>query len=200
MSANPYLANAGEYIITLVFELYILAVMLRFLLQLVRADFYNPISQFLITVTNPVLRYLRRRIPGYAGIDWPSIILMLVLQLIALSLIALLKTGALPAIPGLVLLALTHLLKMIIWIYIVVIVLQALTSWVNPGAYSPVTILMYQLTDPLLRPVRRVIPPAGGLDWSPFIVLIGLNLLLIVLVAPLQDYGNILAGYAVRLL
>lgn len=200
MSPSPYLANAGEYIITLVFELYILAVMLRFLLQLVRADFYNPVSQFLITVTNPVLRYLRRWIPGYAGIDWPSIILMLALQIIDLGLIALLKIGALPAIPGLILLAFTYLLKMIIWIYIVVIILQALTSWINPGAYSPVTVLMYQLTDPLLRPVRRFIPPAGGLDWSPFIVLIGLNLLLILLVAPLQDFGNILAGYAVRVL
>jgi len=200
LSVNPYLANAGEYIITLIFQLYILAVMLRFLLQLARADFYNPISQFLITVTNPVLRYLRRWIPGYAGIDWPSIIFMLFLQIIELGLIALLKTGALPAIAGLILLSLTYLLKMIIWIYIVVIILQALTSWVNPGAYSPVTVLMYQLTDPLLQPVRRIIPPAGGLDWSPFIVLIGLNLLLILLIAPLQDYGNILAGYAIRIL
>jgi len=118
MSAGSYLTNAGIYIITLIFELYILAVMLRFLLQLVRADFYNPISQFLITVTNPVLRYLRRWVPGYAGIDWPSIILMLVLQIAELCLIALLKAGVLPAIPGLVLLAITHLMKMIIWIYI----------------------------------------------------------------------------------
>jgi YggT family protein len=200
MNAGSYLANAGEYIITLVFELYILAVMLRFLLQLVRADFYNPISQFLITVTNPVLRHLRRWIPGYAGIDWPSILLMLILQSVELSLIALVKIGTVPSLLGLVFLAPTHLLKMIIWIYIILIILQALISWINPGAYSPVTVLMYQLTDPVLRPVRRTFPPAGGLDWTPFIVLIVLNLLLILLIAPLQDYGNFLSGYTLRII
>ena len=200
MNAGSYLANAGEYLITLIFQLYILAVMLRFLLQLVRADFYNPVSQFLITITNPVLRYLRRWIPGYAGIDWPSILLMFTLQCIQLSLIAILKPAGFPAVSGLLLLAITYLLKMIIWIYIVVIILQAISSWISPGAYSPVTVLMYQLTDPLLRPCRRIIRPAGGLDWSPFIVLIGLNLLLMLLIAPMQDLGNILAGYTLRIL
>ena len=200
MSAGSYLVHAGEYLITLAFGLYILAVMLRFLLQLVRADFYNPVSQFLVRVTNPVLRYLRRWIPGYAGIDWPSILLMLCLQAIELMLIALLNTGDIPAIPGLLLLSITHLLKMAAWIYIIIIIVQAVTSWINPGAYSPVTVLIYQLTDPLVRPIRRWIPPAGGLDWSPFILLILLNLLLILFIAPLQDYGNILSGYTRRLL
>lgn len=200
MNAGSYLANAGEYLITLIFQLYILAVMLRFLLQLVRADFYNPVSQFLITITNPPLRYLRRWIPGYAGIDWPSLLLMLVLQCLQLMLIALLKPVGFPAVPGLLLLAVAHLLKMVIWIYIVVILVQAIVSWVNPGAYSPVTVLLYQLTEPVLRPCRRIIPPAGGLDWSPLVVLIVLNLLLMLLIAPLQDLGNLLAGYGVRVL
>lgn len=197
---SPYLANAGEYLISLLFLLYILAVMLRFLLQLVRADFYNPVSQFLITVTNPVLRYLRRWIPGYKGIDWPSILLLIVLQGIELCLLALLKTGGIPAVSGLLVLIITHLLKMMIWIYLIVIIFQALTSWINPGAYNPVTVLMYQLTDPLLRRLRRLVPPAGGLDWSPFVALIALNLLLMILIAPLQDFGNILAGYPIRIL
>ncbi len=200
MSAGSYLINAGVYLVTLVFELYILAVMLRFILQLVRADFYNPVSQFLITITNPALRYLRRWIPGYRGIDWPSIILLISLKAVELCLVALLVTGSLPALPGLILLIATYLLKMLIWIYIVIIVLQAVTSWINPGAYNPVTVLMYQLTGPLLRPLRRYVPPAGGLDWTPFIVLIVLNLLLMLLIAPLQDYGNILCGYPGRLL
>ena len=200
MNAGSYISHAGEYLITLAFGLYILAVMLRFLLQQVRADFYNPISQFLIRVTNPVLRYLRRGIPGYAGIDWPSILLMLCLQGVELCLIALLKTGDIPAISGLLLLSITHLLKMAVWIYIIIIIVQAVTSWINPGAYSPVTVLIYQLTDPLVQPIRRLIPPAGGLDWSPFILLILLNLILILVIAPLQDYGNILSGYTLRIL
>jgi len=200
LNAGSYLANAGIYMITLIFELYLLAVMLRFLLQTVRADFANPISQFLIRITNPTLRYFRRWIPGYGGIDWPSILLLLLLKGIELGLIALIKTGNLPAPAGHLILTLAHLLKLVIWIYIVIIILQAIISWVNPGAYSPVTVLMYQLTLPLLRPIRRAIPPAGGLDWSPFIALIALNLILMLVIAPLQDYGNVLAGYRVRLL
>jgi YggT family protein len=197
---STYFINATEYLISIVFMLYILAVMLRFLLQLVRADFYNPVSQFLITVTNPVLRYLRRWIPGYKGIDWPSILLLIVLKGIELCLLAILKTGSVPAIAGLLVLTIAHLLKMMIWIYIIVIILQALMSWINPGAYNPVTVLMYQLTDPLLRRLRRYIPPAGGLDWSPLVALIGLNLLLMILIAPLQDMGNVLGGYPMRIL
>jgi YggT family protein len=197
---SSYLVNAAEYLISILFMLYILAVMLRFLLQLVRADFYNPVSQFLITVTNPVLRYLRRWIPGYKGIDWPSILLMMVLMGIELCLLALLKTGTVPAIAGLLILVIAHLLKMMIWIYIIVIILQAVISWINPGAYNPVTVLMYQLSDPLLRRLRRYIPPAGGLDWSPLVALIALNLLLMILIAPLQDLGNVLGGYPMRIL
>lgn len=200
MNPGSYLANAAEYLVTLVFQLYIAAILLRFMLQLVRADFYNPISQFLIKVTNPPLRQLRRWIPGYAGIDWPSIILMLVLMITELCLIAVIKTSGIPAVGGLLILALSHLLSLTIWIYVITIILQALTSWVNPGAYSPVTVLMYQLTDPLLRPIRRLIPPAGGIDWSPFLALIILNLCLILVIAPLQDLGNILAGYRMRIL
>lgn len=200
MNVSPYLSHAGEFLITLVFSLYILAVMLRFLLQMVRADFYNPISQFLIRITNPVLRYFRRWIPGYRGIDWPSIILMLLLQAVELCLIALLKTGGIPQLAGLFVLSVSHLLEMVIWVYIVIIIIQAIMSWISPGAYSPVTVLLYQLSDPLLRPFRRLVPPAGGLDWTPLIALILLNLLLILFVAPLLDYGNILAGYRLRLL
>jgi len=190
MAAGNYLSNAGEYLISLIFTLYILAVLLRLLLQFIRADFYNPISQFLVTVTNPVLRPLRRWIPGYGGVDLPSILLLVVLQGTELCLIALLKTGAIPAISGLLVLIVAHLLKMIIYIYVVMIIIQAISSWINPGAYSPITILMYQLSEPLVRPIRRVIPPAGGIDWSPLIALIALQLALILITAPLQDLGN----------
>jgi len=200
MNASPYLTNAGVYMISVLFGLYILAVMLRFLLQYVRADFYNPVSQFLVTVTNPALRPLRRWIPGFGGIDWPSIVLLIVLQGVELCLIALFKTGGIPAITGLLVLVTAHLLKLMVWIYFVVIIVQVIISWINPGAYSPFTVLMYQLTNPVIGPVRRIIPPAGGIDWSPLIILIGLNLVLMLLIAPLQDFGNILSGYSISVL
>lgn len=200
MNAGTYLSHAGEYLITLIFQLYILAVMLRFLLQSVRADFNNPISQFLIKITNPPLRQLRRWIPGYGGVDWPSILLLLLLQAVEIAIIAIIKTGGLPAPAGYLILTIAELLKMVVWIYIIVILLQAIISWISPDSYSPVTLLMYQLTRPVLRPIRRTIPPAGGLDWSPFIALILLNLVLMLVIAPLEDYGNLYAGYAMRLL
>ena len=200
MSTGSYLSSAAVYLISVLFSLYILAVMLRFLLQLVRADFYNPVSQFLITVTNPALRHLRRWVPGFLGLDWPSILLLVILQTMEICLIALVSTSGLPTLPGLLVLIFAHLLELCVWIYLFVIILQVILSWIHPGAYSPVTVLMYQLTDPVLRPLRRLLPPTAGLDWSPLVAIILLNLVLLLLVTPLQDAGNLLAGFRPRLL
>lgn len=200
MSTGSYLTGAAVYLINFLFGLYLLAVMLRFLLQLVRADFYNPLSQFLITITNPCLRHLRRWVPGFLGIDWPSIILLTLLQGIEICLIVLVRGGGLPVLAGLPVLIVAHLLELCIWIYLGVIIIQVVISWISPGAYSPVTVLIYQLTDPLLRPLRRLLPPTGGLDWSPLVAMVLLNLLLMLVVAPLLDLGNLLSGYGMRIL
>jgi len=195
MSGGSYLINAGVFLINLLFGLYILAVMLRFLLQTVRADFYNPYSQLLIKVTNPTLKPLRRWIPGYLGVDWPSILLMFLLQAIEICLIALLVSGQTPAMISIPIIIVAQLIEMLIWIYIVIILIQAIISWVQPGTYSPFTVLLYQLSQPLAKPVRRHIPDAGGIDFSLFIVLILLYLALYLVVAPLQDLGSYLSGY-----
>ncbi len=194
MSGESYLANAGIYLINIVFFIFILAVMLRFLLQTIRADFYNPICQTLITLTNPALKPLRRWIPGFMGIDWPSIILMILLQALEISLIALLVSGHIPPPISFPVIIVSKLLFMLIYVYIFVIIIQAIISWIQPGSYSPFTVLLYQLSEPLVRPVRRYIPAAGGIDWSLLIILILLNLALILLVAPLQDWGKYLSG------
>ena len=194
MSGGSYFSNAGIFIINIVFGLYLAAVMLRFLLQTIRADFYNPICQFLITVTNPALKPLRRWIPGYMGIDWPSILLLILLQLLEICMIALLISGHIPSLISMPVIIASKLLGLLIWIYIIIIIIQAVISWIQPGSYSPFTVLLYQLSDPLVRPVRRYIPVTGGIDWSPFVVLISLNLALILLVAPLQDWGRYLSG------
>jgi len=193
VSGESYLANAGIYLINIVFFIFILAVMLRFLLQTIRADFYNPICQTLITLTNPALKPLRRWIPGYMGIDWPSIILMILLQTLEISLIALLVSGHLPPPISFPVIIVSKLLFMLIYVYIFVIIIQAIISWIQPGSYSPFTVLLYQLSEPLVSPVRRYIPAAGGIDWSLLIILILLNLALILLVAPLQDWGSYLS-------
>jgi YggT family protein len=194
MSGSNYLVNAGIYLINIVFGLYLLAIMLRFLLQTVRADFYNPICQFLITVTNPALKPLRRWIPGYMGIDWPSILLMILLQLLEICLIALLMSGDIPSPISIPVIIAAKLLELLVWVYIFIIIIQAVISWIQPGSYSPFTVLLYQLSDPLVRPIRRFIPATGGIDWSPLAILILLNLALMLLVAPLSDLGRYLSG------
>ncbi len=195
MFGGNYLMNAGIYLINLLFGLYLLAVMLRFLLQTIRADFYNPICQFLVTVTNPALKPLRRWIPGYRGIDWPSILLMTLLQTLEICIIALLISGQIPTIISFPVIVTAKLLELLIWVYIFVIIIQVIISWIQPGSYSPFTVLLYQLSNPLYKPIRRYIPATGGIDWSPFIVLVLLNLALMLLAKPLQDWGGYLSGF-----
>lgn len=191
--AGGYFGQAGVFLVEAVFGLYIIALLLRFLLARVRADFYNPCSQFIVRLTDPPLKPLRRVIPGVLGIDWALITLLLVVQALEIGLIAWLFAGRIPAPPGLAALALAHLLKTLIYIYIFIIIAQVIISWLNPGAYNPLTVIMHQLSEPALTPVRRLIPPAGGFDWAPLAVMIILNLALILLVSPLMDLGRQLA-------
>ena len=174
--SSSYLTNPLEFIISTLFSLYILALMLRFLLGLVRADFYNPISQFLVRITNPLLVPLRKIIPGFGKIDTASIVLMLVLQLVLLAIIFALRGVSPPIIP-LLLTAVGKLLMLVINIFLVAIIVQVIISWVNPGSYNPVNAMLNSLTSPVLRPVQRIIPPLSGIDLSPLFALIGLQVL-----------------------
>lgn len=187
-----YFGNAAVFLIQTVFGLYILAVLLRFLLQWVHADFYNPVSQFLVKMTTPLLRPLRRVIPGFGGIDVASVVLMLVLQIIELALIALLLNQPI-SVSGLLVLAVAALLALLIKVFLFSILIQVILSWVRPGDHSPVSLLLYQLNEPLLAPARRIIPAFSGLDLSPILVLVLLQLSLMIIVAPLQDFGGMLS-------
>ena len=192
--ANSYLSDALLFLVNTIFSLYILLVVLRFLLQTVRADSRNPVSQFLLAATNLPLRLLRRFVPGYGGVDWSCIILMLALQAVELLLTSLIAFGASIALSGLLLLSAAELLKLIIYIFMFIVFVQVILSWLNPGAYNPVTALLYQLSEPLLRPARRLLPSTHGIDFSPILVFIFLQLSLMLLVRPLADLGRALAG------
>jgi YggT family protein len=187
-----YFGNAAVFLIQTVFGLYILAVLLRFLLQWVHADFYNPVSQFLVKMTTPLLRPLRRVIPGFGGIDVASVVLMLVLQIIELALVALLLNQPM-SVSGLLVLAVAALLGLLFKVFLFSILIQVILSWVRPGDHSPVSLLLYQLNEPLLAPARRIIPAFSGLDLSPILVLVLLQLSLMIIVAPLQDFGGMLS-------
>jgi YggT family protein len=185
MTGN-YFGNAAQFLIDTLFGLYILTFMLRFLFQWARADFYNPVSQFLVKVTNPLLVPVRRIIPGLFGLDMAALLIMFLLGFLKLSLIMLVKGGTiLPATFAVYTVA--ELLQLAIYIFIFTIIVQAILSWINPHSYNPVTSLLYSLNQPLLRPAQRILPDLGGLDLSPLLVLIVLQLLLMVVVAPLKD-------------
>lgn len=193
MSGAPYFGNAATFLIQVLFGFYILAVMLRFLLQWVRADFYNPLVQFLVKLTNPPLVPLRRLIPGIAGLDMASVVLMVGLQVIELLLVFAVS-GYTANIQGLLVLSAAELLTLLINIYFWAVIIQAILSWINPDTYHPAIILLHQLTEPILRPARNLLPPISGLDLSPLLVLIALQLANILLVSPIRDMGFRLMG------
>lgn len=173
---NSYFTNPLEFLISTLFSLYILAVMLRFLLGMVRADFYNPISQFLVKITNPLLVPLRKIIPGAGKVDVAAIILMLVLQIIMLAIIVALR-GITPPLLTLLLAAIGELVILAINVFLFAIIVQVIISWVNPGSYNPVNGLLNSLTSPVMRPIQRLLPPMSGIDLSPLFALIGLQVL-----------------------
>lgn len=186
---DQYFAASAVFLIQTLFGLYILAVMLRLLLQWARADFYNPVSQFLVKITNPPLRPLRRIIPGWGGIDIASVLLLIALQMLELFLVNT-AIGRAQSLPGLALGAVVELISLLLNIYIFGIIIQAILSWVAPTSYNPVIGLIHSLTEPLLAPARRFIPPISGMDLSPIAVLVLLQLTKMLVLAPLADVSR----------
>lgn len=188
-----YFGEALLYVIQLVFGFYILLVLLRLLFQLTRADFYNPLSQFIVTLTQPPLQFLRRFIPGLFGIDMAAVVLLLALQIAEIYLLGWLF-GAEPAAPGVFVRAIAELIELTVYVFLIAILIRVVLSWINPyGMHHPVGHILYSLTEPLLAPARRLIPPIGGLDLSPIAVLVLLQLTLILFVRPLHDWGRMLS-------
>ena len=190
---NDYLANPAVFLINTVFGFYILAVMLRFMFQLVDADFYNPISQFLVRITHPPLHLLRRIIPSIGRVDSASLVMLLLLQMLANYLAFVVQGGGKVAIGILIASAIVQLVNLAFNVFIYAIIIQAIMSWINPDPYNPVFSLLSQLTEPILRPCRRIIPLMGGLDLSPLLALVGLQLIKMLVMPPLQKLVLMLA-------
>lgn len=184
-----YIAASANFLIGALFGLYILAVMLRLLLQWVRADFYNPISQFIVRITNPTVIPLRRIIPSVGRVDTGSVILLLVLQAIELVL-SYIVAGHTFTAAGVAVGTAAGLLGLLLNIFIFSILIQAVFSWIGPGTYNPLTSLLHYLTTPVLAPIQRLIPPVAGIDLSPLFAVIGLQLMQILLVAPIADLSH----------
>lgn len=184
------ITSSAALIVNTLGGLYLLAVLLRFLLQVAKADFYNPVSQSVVRITNPLLRLFRNFVPGYKGIDFSSLLLALVVELILVVSLVLLYGFRMPGIGTLVTWSVVGVISFIINIYFWAIIASVIMSFVMlfSGMMSPhpVLRLIWQLTEPLMAPVRRIIPPMGGLDFSPMLIFIGIQLVRNILV---QSFG-----------
>ena len=189
---TSYFSNPAIFLIDTLFSLYILAVLLRFLLQWVGADFHNPISQFLVKITHPPLKIIRRIIPSIGKIDTSSLVLALSLQIISNFSIFLLK-GFMPSIPALVLVSVSELLSLCFDIFIFSIFILSLLSWFNPGNYNALHSLLNKLSQPILEVCRKIVPDLGGMDISPLVALIGLQLAKMMLLPPLKELASLIA-------
>ncbi|HEX4975407.1 MAG TPA: YggT family protein [Pseudomonadales bacterium] len=179
------MSMAGIYLVQSVVSFYTLIVFLRFLLQLSRADFYNPVSQFVVKATAPVLNPLRRIIPGWGGLDIASLVLILVLQVSQLIAIILMMGYALPNIGLLIAWSAVGLFGLVLNFYFWAIMIQVILSWVAPMSHNPAVSLIFQVTEPVMGYARKLIPPMGGMDFSPIIVFMVIQLLKILVLGSL---------------
>lgn len=168
----------GYLLIHSAFTLYTTLVLVRMLLALARADFYNPLSQFVVRATQPLIKPLRMILPPIGRLDTASLALAFLLKLTELVAIMLLLGKGLS--PALALYALFQLLKLLLDIYFFAIIIQAIASWVVPNSYNPALSLIDSLTRPLLNPIRKILGN-GSIDFSPMVALFGIYIAQIVL-------------------
>ena len=186
-----HIGNAGTFLVETLFGIYILIVMLRLLLQWARADFYNPLSQFIVKATQPVLAPMRGTLPTVGGIDLACVFLLVVLQFAELWIITGILDHRVAAI-ALLVLSIAELLQLATYVFLFSILIQVIMSWINPGSYNPMLGVLYSLNEPLLGPARRIVPSLGGLDLSPIVVMVALQLVGILLVGPLRQLAGTL--------
>lgn len=169
-------AEAGLFLLRTLGYIYFLFLMLRFLMQASRVDFYNPICQAVTMLTNPVVAPLKGLLPTVRGLDLATLFAALAVQLLVAAAIALLLGYAVFQ-PVYVAWALVGALASIFDLYFVALIVLVVVSWVAPYSRHPGVALVVQLTEPLCAPVRRILPPVGGLDFSVMAVLLGLVVL-----------------------
>ncbi|HKI75090.1 MAG TPA: YggT family protein [Pseudomonadales bacterium] len=185
MSAN--LAQATAYLVQMFLGLYVATVLIRFLMQVSRADYYNPISQAIVKVTDPAIKPLRPVLPTVRGVNFATLFVAFVVQLIAIMLVMSLAGG--PIFHPLYLAwVLVGLFALILNIYFWALIIMVIASWIAPYSSHPVLVLVHQITDPICAPARRLLPPMGGLDFSIILVFAAIYIIQnFLVVAPLAQ-------------
>jgi YggT family protein len=168
--------NATLFLITTIFNLYLTVLVVRLILAWARADYFNPITRFIVQITNPVIKPLRKAIPTYAGIEYSTLLFIILLEIIKNYLVGLFWMGV-PAMSVLLIFSIRNTITLILSTFFYSILINAILSWINPG-YSPLGQVLGQLSEPILRPLRRFIPPIAGFDITPIPALLILQFLI----------------------
>ncbi|HRG16847.1 MAG TPA: YggT family protein [Pseudomonadota bacterium] len=189
-----HLANAGVLIVQAVFGLLAGLFFFRFLMQGLRVDFRNPLSQFVYKLTNPALIPIQKALPVLRGWNPAALLVTFLLTLLETWLLYRLAGLGLP-LPALLVLSLALLIQFAATVVLWMIILRAVLSFVSPDPHNPMVQMLYRLSDPLLKPFQRLIPPIGGLDLSPVFAVLALQLVRVLIAAPLIDVGVAMTGF-----
>ena len=171
------LNTAAVYVLQTLGSLYLLIVLMRFVLQLVRANFYTPLCQFIVKAPQPLLKPLRRIIPSLFGLDMSSLVLAILVQLALMALTLLLTYGTTGNPLQLLIWSIIGVTALFLKIFFFALIISVILSWVAPGSHNPGAELVNQICEPALAPFRRILPNLGGLDISPILAFMVLKLI-----------------------
>ncbi len=183
-----HLANAGVLIVQALFGLVIGLFFFRLLMQGFRVDFRNPLSQFVYRATNPVLIPIQKALPVIGGWNLAALLITYLLTLVETWLIYWIS-GPIPSLPGLLVISLAFLIQFAAMALFWIILVRVVLSFLSPDRHNPAVQILYKLTDPLMKPFQRLIPPIGGFDISPVFLMLTLQLVRLLIANPLLDVG-----------
>lgn len=169
--------DALNFAVSFILEVVTFIFVARFLLQACRVDFYNPISQGLVKATDPLLRPVRMVLPGYRNLDFAAFLAAVLVQVLLILSLTALQGAYLAGAVDLLATAVLKVIMLCIQIFWWSILIVIIAGWIAPGTYHPALALLAQITEPLLAPARRLLPPMGGLDFSPIVVILLLGVI-----------------------
>lgn len=178
----------GLLLVNAIAGFFLFVVLLRFVLQAARADFYNPISQFVVKASNPFIVPLRKVIPGLGGLDWSAIVLMIAVQILAITLSLLIAGFGLPW-ASIATWALLGVSGMFLKLYFWGLLIMVIASWLAPQSDNPALLLLRQILEPVMAPIRKLLPDMGGFDISPIILFLVINVFEILLISIARESG-----------
>jgi YggT family protein len=165
------ISSAIVFVVNAITSLYLLVLLLRFWMPWLRADFRNPLAQGILRFTSPLVVPVRRIVPSFGRLDTATVLVAFVIQYLTVLLLLLIM-GRTAGIAAIALTAIVKLIVLSINLFVYAIFIRIILSWISPGGYNPATAIIQTLTEPVLRPFRRLIPPIGGFDISPIFAII----------------------------